>query len=188
MWNSVPSASPFQFQWLGGSTVAATLSGTGHLSVAGTLTAGGNAVEHSLTSASTASGETALFVSPNVVRKIKAGVGTGIVLSTSSNVVSMKYAPHVAFMISNNAISTNVGQLATGSVTIQSRSAKTACVFTLATAHPLGTGYMVMVTPSSASTFIACQAVVTSSTSFSVYCRNSAFALIDANFYVTTVP
>ena len=28
LWNSVPSTSPFQFQWLGGSTVAATLSGT----------------------------------------------------------------------------------------------------------------------------------------------------------------
>ena len=122
------------------------------------------------------------------MRTIKAGVGTGIVLSTSSNVVSMKYAPHAAFMIASNAISTNVGQLATSSITIQSRSANTAYVFTLATGHPLGTGYMVMVTPSSASTSIACQAIVTSSTSFSVYCRNSAFALTDANFYVTTVP
>ena len=47
LWNSVPSTSPFQFQWLGGSTVAATLSGTGNLSVAGTLTVGGNAVQQS---------------------------------------------------------------------------------------------------------------------------------------------
>ena len=50
LWNSVPSASPFQFQWLGGSTVAATLSGTGNLNVTGTLTAGRNAVQQSLSS------------------------------------------------------------------------------------------------------------------------------------------
>ena len=54
LWDSVPSTSPFQFQWLGGSTVAATLNGTGNLSVAGTLTAGGNAVHQALTSASPA--------------------------------------------------------------------------------------------------------------------------------------
>jgi hypothetical protein len=70
LWKSVPRSSTFEFQWLGGSTVAATLSGTSNLSVAGTLTARGNAVQKSLTSASTASGETALFVSPNVVRTI----------------------------------------------------------------------------------------------------------------------
>ena len=175
-----------------------TLSGSGNLSVPGAVTVGGNLsvtstitstgtpLQQSLTNASTAFGETALYVAPNTMRTIRAG--NGIALSTASNVVSVRYAPHVAFMVSSNAIPTNVGQSATGSITISARSANTAYVFTLATAHPLGTGYMVMVTPSSASAFIACQAVVTSSTSFSVYCRNTAGTLIDANFYVTTVP
>ena len=147
LWGSVSNNSNTQVKWYGGNATAMTLSGSGNLSVAGTLTAGGNAVQQSLTNSSTASGATALYVSPNTVRTIKAG--NGIALSTASNVVSMRYAPQVAFMISSNAITTNVGQLATGSVTLQSRSAETAYTFTLGTAHPLGTGYMVMVTPNS---------------------------------------
>jgi len=161
LWNSVSDTNGF-FKWHGGTNVSATLTAGGDFSVAGTLTAGGNPVQRSLTNASTASDETALYVSPNTMRTIKAG--SGIALSTASNVVSMRYGPHVAFMVSSNAITTNVGQLATGIVTLQSRSGATAYTSTLATAHPLGTGYMVMVTPSSASTFVACQAVVASAT------------------------
>ena len=69
-WNSVPSGDPFRFAWYGGTTAVATLSGSGNLDVIGTITAGGNAVQRGLTSASTASGETALFVSPNTVRTL----------------------------------------------------------------------------------------------------------------------
>ena len=55
--------------------MAATLSGAGNLAVAGSITAGGNAVQQGLASGSTASGETALFVSPSRVRSLKAGTG-----------------------------------------------------------------------------------------------------------------
>ena len=61
----------------------------------GTIAAGGHAVQQGLTIASVASGETALFVSPNIVRTLTAG--NGVALSTASHVVSMRYAPHVAF-------------------------------------------------------------------------------------------
>ena len=124
-------------------------------------------------------------MSPNTVRTIKAG--NGIALSTASNVVSMRYAPHAAFRVASNAISgtVNVGQV---TPTLAGRTTGTAYVFTLPTAHPLGANYMLTVTANSSSTFIVCSAVVTSSTQFSVYCRNATGTLIVGDFYVQTVP
>jgi len=102
LWNSVHNVGA-QFKRYGGTSVAATLSGGGNLSVTGTITASGNAVQRGLANASTSSGETALFVSPNTIRTMKAG--SGIALSTASNVVSVRYAPHAAFKVTGNAVS-----------------------------------------------------------------------------------
>jgi len=182
IWFSVANNSNTQFRWYGGTTVAATLSGGGNLSVTGTITAGDKAVQRGLANASTASGETALFVSPNTVRTLKAG--NGIALSTASDVVSARYAPHAAVRVASGFISgtVNVGQV---TPTLAARTTGTAYVFTLPTAHPLGADYTLTVTPT---TFIVCSAVVTSSTQFSVFCRNTSGTLIDGDFYVQTVP
>ena len=59
--------------------------------------------------------------------------------------------------------------------------------FTLGTAHPLGANYLVSVTPSSNS-FINATAFVNSSTSFTVYTRNSSHALTDSELFAQTVP
>ena len=183
LWSSVPAASStFKFSWYGGTTSVATLNGAGDLAVNGTLTAGGNAVQQGLTSASTASGETALFVSPNTVRTLKAG--NGIALSTASDVVSMRYAPHVAFKCSTTGVVSNSMGLISSISTSKTTGNYT---FTLGTAHPLGANYLVSVTPSSTS-FINATAFVNSSTSFTVYTRNSSAALTDSDFFVQTIP
>jgi hypothetical protein len=193
LWSSVPAAaSNFQFQWYAGTTAVATLSGTGNLTVTGAITAGGNAVQQALSSASTASGETALFVSPNTVRSLKAGVGVS--LATASNVTTINTAPFVAFRLTGNAISptVNPGLASSGTVTLQAgRTTGQVYTFTFTNAHPLGANYMVIATPNTAlstTAFYLCTTKVESSTSFSVWCRSTANAILDGDFFVHTVP
>ena len=193
LWSSVPSSSStFQFCWYAGTTAVATLSGAGNLDVNGSITAGGNAVQRGLSSASTASGETALFISPSTVRSVKAGAG--MTLSTASDVVTIKAAPHVAFRLASNVVSTTVnpGQVSSGSIALQAgRTTNSVYTFTFSTAHPSGANYMVTATPNTAlisTAFYVCTAKVESSPSFSVWCRTAANAIIDGDFFVHTVP
>ena len=88
LWSSVSNNSNTQFKWYGGNTTAMTLSGSGNLSVTGSLTCdssqitnnctvGGNLsvtgnitstgapIQQTLTNASTASGETAFICKYN---------------------------------------------------------------------------------------------------------------------------
>ena len=166
-------------------------SGSGNLAVNGSITAGGNAVQQGLASGSTASGETALFVSPSTVRSLK--VGTGVSLSTASNVVKVSATPYVAFQLTGNRLSATVNPTlaSSGTVTLAGRSTNTVCTFTFANADPLGVNYMVIATPSAAlstTAFYMCATKVESSTSFSVWRRSSANAIIDGDFFLHTVP
>ena len=65
-------------------------------------------------------------------------------------------------------------------------------IFTMATAHPNGTQYCVMVTPrtgaSGGQTFVIPTSNVTGSTTFNVWLRDAAFAGITGEFYWCTVP
>jgi hypothetical protein len=77
-------------------------------------------------------------------------------------------------------------------VTLQAgRTTGQVYTFTFANAHPLGANYMVIATPNTAlstTAFYVCTTKVESSTSFSVWCRSSANAIIDGDFFVHTVP
>ena len=76
-------------------------------------------INHGAASSTTASGETALFVSPGTIRSLKAG--TGVALSTASKVVTVSATPYVAFRLTGNAISAtvNLGLSSSGTVTLQ---------------------------------------------------------------------
>jgi hypothetical protein len=140
----VPSTTG-NFRWYSGSTTPmATLSGTGNLSVSGTITSGG---------------------------------------------VAVQTIPYIAFRYAGAVLSgNNNGQIASGSISVGTRTSGQVYTFTFSPARPNGLNYTVMATPETLATFFICSTVVNSSTSFSVSCRNASNVGVDGNFSVITVP
>ena len=184
LWNSVVDAAQGQFKWYGGTSLAATLSGGGNLSVTGTISSQGNLVQRQLANASTSSA-TALFASPNIIRTLKAG--NSMALSTASDVVELRYRPHVAQRVVGGLVSATVIYGQTAATVQTGRTSGQVYTLTMSTAHPKGIDYMVMVTPNNTS-FVVCTAHVSSSTVFSIYCRSASGSMIDSDFYVQTIP
>ena len=107
------------------------------------------------------------------------------------NGVSVQTKPYVAVRVASSAIlsGNNNGQIATANMSLQAgRTSGQVYTFTFSPAHPNGVNYMVMATPNTATTFYVCTTQVVSSTSFSVWCRSAANAIIDGDFFVCTVP
>ena len=99
----------------------------------------------------------------------------------------------LAFRLTGNAISATVnpGLASSETVALTGRSTNTVYTFTFANAHPLGANHMVIATPNTAlstTAFYVCTTKVESSTSFSVWCRSTANAILDGDFFVHTVP
>jgi len=97
-------------------------------------------------------------------------------------------APHwSAGYILNGAVS-----FQNGFVTTTMTKTGTPYVFTMATAHPNGTSYCVMVTPrtgaSGGQTFVIPTSNVTGSTTFNCWLRDNTFAGITGDFYWCTIP
>ena len=107
--------------------------------------------------------------------------------------------PHVAFRLNSNVILTgnNNGIVPTSSISLQagrvagSITSGSIYTFTFSPAHPRGLNYMVMATPNtgaSSTPFYICTTKVESSTSFSVWCRTASNTIVDADFFVATIP
>ena len=98
--------------------------------------------------------------------------------------------PYVGLYLASEAISYQIGHV---SATL-SRPNGTGGVFsfTLPTAHPRGTNYLVFAQirtgGTGSQTFSFCFTNVTSSTAFNVWVRNSTMGAINGDFYVFTVP
>ena len=106
-------------------------------------------------------------------------------LSTTS-FYSMK--PYVGAYVLSSAVSTTVKP---GFVTPTLAKTTGQYIFTLPTAHPSGVNYTVFVQQQTAlsTTALAVYGVkVNSSTSFTVWSKSAANALLDSDFYVHTVP
>ena len=97
--------------------------------------------------------------------------------------------PYVGVYISSNGtVSTTIKP---GFVTPTVAKTTGQYIFTLPTAHPSGVNYTVFVQQQTAlsTTALAVYGVkVNSSTSFTVWSKSAANALLDSDFYVQTVP
>ena len=96
--------------------------------------------------------------------------------------------PYVGAYVLSSAVSTTVKP---GFVTPTLAKTTGQYIFTLPTAHPSGVNYTVFVQQQTAlsTTALAVYGVkVNSSTSFTVWSKSAANALLDSDFYVQTVP
>ena len=148
------------------------------MAVATTISGGGDIATHgAITSASSATTGNAIVGGNSTV--------TGSLITSSF--YSMK--PYVGSYVLTNALSTTVKP---GFITpTLTRSTTGVYVFTLPTAHPSGVNYEVFVQQRTdlVTTAIAVYGVkVTSSTSFTVWSKTIANAVVDSDFYVRTVP
>jgi hypothetical protein len=165
MYFAMPSAVT-GYKFYGNTTPCTTIMGDGNITTIGSIAA----------------------ASAQITNNCSVGGNLTVTGTITRGGVSVQTIPYLAFRYSGAVLSSNNGQIASGSITVGTRTTGQDYVFTFSPAHPRGTNCTVMATPETLAAFCVTSTIVNSSTSFTVRCRNAANTGIDSNFSVMTVP